>query len=221
VIAGTEPFSRKVIDAAKKLKVISRVGVGTDNIDLQAVKARQITVMTTPDSPSQAVAEHTIALLLDVLKRVSLYNSALRQEDYSTHAARLLMGQRCGIIGMGRIGKKVAHLLLAFGCDVSYFDPGVSIQSDRGIKKSNTINELVQTSEIITLHASGRSDNKPIITKSIIQNAKNDLVIINTARGSLIDEKALIWGLRNKKVVGAGLDVFPKEPYHGPLLSFS
>src|SRR5512136_1821331 len=121
VIAGTEAFTPAVLRSASRLKVISRVGVGTDNIDPSA--SRGIRICTTPRAPIQAVAEHTVALLLAIAKRVVTYNGNIRRGDFSVSPGILLAGKRVGLIGAGRIGRRVGELLEAFGCIVLFHDP--------------------------------------------------------------------------------------------------
>jgi len=221
VIAGTEIFSKKVIDSSKKLRVISRVGVGTDSIDIHHALHRNIQILNTPEAPVISVTEHTLGLLLAVLKRIPQYNQNVREGDYSVEQGVLLSGKVVGIIGLGRIGHRFATVLTALGCRIQYYDPFLkSIPPDTWISVPS-IKDLVRTSDIISLHAPPKSNGSPLIDSSVLKNCKKGLIIINTARGVLIDESALELAIQEGLVASAGLDVFLKEPYSGTLLKYS
>jgi D-3-phosphoglycerate dehydrogenase len=220
VIAGTESFSSRVISSSPDLAVISRVGVGTDTIDMEAARNAAIKVMTTPQSPVFAVAEHTIGLILAVQKKIPAYNHAVLEGDFSVQPSSMLKGKMVGIIGMGRIGQQVATLLDAFGCKIIYYDPFASLEVKRSWKKTASLDELLGMSDIISLHAPAQKDNTPILNREAFNQCRHGIRIINTARGSLVDESALSEALRTGRVAGAGLDVTIKEPYEGPLLAF-
>jgi len=217
VIAGTEPFTSRVLEAARDLRVISRVGVGLDSVDLEAASRRDIIVTTTPIAPVQAVAEHTLALLLAVAKRIPLYQERLRQGEDAPLPATLLAGKTAGIVGMGRIGSRVGELLDALGCRIAYFDPAVDAGRPSWSRKGS-LEELAEVADIITLHAPAQPGNRPLIGREIISRCRRGVLLVNTARGSLLDEEALARGLEQGVIAGAGLDVFAREPYHGPLL---
>ena len=219
VIAGTERFSSEIILQCGSLKIISRVGVGTDSLDLDAIRSRGIHVSTTPDSPVQAVAEHTLALLLSSLKRIPQYNEQMRRLDQAIVPGSLLSGKSVGIAGIGRVGSRVAELLEALGCHISYFDPLSTRKIPSGWKKFNSLEDMVSNVNILSIHSAPLSDGSPLITDEILSHAKG-ITIINTARGTLIDEQSLIRALSSEAVKSAALDVFPSEPYSGSLLGF-
>jgi D-3-phosphoglycerate dehydrogenase / 2-oxoglutarate reductase len=218
-IAGTEPFTRRVLDAAGDLKVISRVGVGLDSVDLEAAASHGIGVTITPSAPVQAVAEHTLALLLSVAKQIPVCQARLREGDAVPPPGLLVSGRTAGIVGMGRIGKRVAGLLEALGCRISYYDPGVDAGRAAWVRKER-LEDLARGADILTLHAPAQPGNRPLIGREIISLCRRGLILVNTARGSLIDEEALAYALEEGIVAGAGLDVFSREPYRGPLLRF-
>jgi D-3-phosphoglycerate dehydrogenase len=220
VIAGTEAFTADVLAAAPGLKVISRVGVGTDSIDLNAAAARGIRVCTTPRAPVQAVAEHALALLLAAAKGVVAYDRSIHQGDFSVSPGMLLAGKRAGIIGVGRIGRRVGELLEAFGCQVHYYDPADPSGLSPSWTRCRTLPDLLRDADILTIHASPPSDGKPILMKKEFQTCKTGVILINTARGNLISEDDMVLALREGKIGAAGLDVFSSEPYRGPLLGF-
>jgi len=220
VIAGTEPFSRRVMDASPGLRAISRVGTGTDSIDLPAASARGIQVFTTPEAPVQAVAEHTLALVLALSKRICPYNQEMRTGLERTVPGTLLSGKTAGIVGFGRIGSRVASMLSSLGCRVLVHDPLVGRRAVEGVDFAGSLEDLTGRADIITLHAAPEAHGKPIFDDRIFSLCRKGVLFINTARGSLVDEKALASAIMNGTVAGAGLDVFSREPYSGPLLGF-
>jgi D-3-phosphoglycerate dehydrogenase len=219
-IAGTEPFTDRVIEAADSLRIISRVGTGTDSIDLKAAERKGIRVFTTPHAPVQAVAEHTLALLLAVLKQIPQYNDALHRGIAETRGVSLLGGKRVGIIGLGRIGTRVATMLESLGCRITYYDPFTKEPAGKTWQRRGTLTDLVAGVDILTVHAPAQEEQRPLIDATVLGSCKKGIIIINSARGSLISEDAMISALENGTIAGAGLDVFPTEPYTGPLLSY-
>lgn len=215
LIAGTEPLTRKVISSAKKLKVISRCGVGMDNVDVQAAAESGIKVYNTPYGPTLAVAELTVGLILDLLRQVSIMDRDIRKGIWKKRMGNLLNGKKIGIIGFGRIGQKVAQLLLSFGVDISFCD--VSEQTCSLTCSPKRMDELLSWADIITLHCSAPSGCKTIIGKDELSKLKREALLINASRGSLIDEDALYLALKEGRLAGAAIDVFEKEPYKGPL----
>lgn len=219
VIAGTEKFSSSVLDRTPELRLISRVGVGTDSIDLGAARAHGIQVVTTPNSPVQAVAEHTLALLLAVTKHIPQYNEQMHKNDHTIVPGTLVQGKKAGIIGIGRVGTRVAEILENLGCQISYFDPFCTHVVPSSWKKVSSIEDLIAESDILSIHSAPLPEGKPLITGETLSRARS-LIIINTARGTLLDEQALIEALSQGRVKAAGLDVFPDEPYSGDLLKY-
>lgn len=220
-VAGTEPFTRNVFESAPHLRVISRVGVGLDNIDLEAAWDHGVTVVNTPSAPSLAVAEHTLSLILTVLKRITVYNENMRKNDVSIEPGLLLSGRRVGIIGLGRVGSKVAEMLDLLGCRVYYFDPFLSETPSTQWTHTNTLKELLSSVDIVTLHLPSQPNEKPLMDKAAFECCKHGIVLVNTARGSLVDDDALASAIEGGIVWGVGLDVFSNEPYTGKLLDFS
>jgi len=220
VIAGTEPFTKQVIESLSDLKVISRVGVGVDSIDLETARKHGIKIMNTPEAPVQAVAEHTLALILDLLKHIATYNQKMRVKDYSIEPGQLLSGKQIGIVGLGRIGYRVATLLDAFECKINYYDPWVKGDIPDHWKSESNLEQLLMKTDIISLHLPQQANGKPLLDEVSFNFIKKGAIIINTSRGSLIDEKALIKALLSGQIGAAGLDVVLKEPYTGKLLDF-
>jgi len=219
VIAGTETFNDAVFEHSPRLKAISRVGTGLDSIDLVAAKTRGIAILSTPRSPITAVTEHTISLIFSVMKNIPYYNDAMRKGSPQIRPGRLLAGKKVGILGLGKIGARVAAALDFFGCTVTYYDPFTPQPPDPAWKMVGSLPELVKDIDILTLHASADPAAPPLIDADVLSVSKQGLIIINTARGTLIDEAALLEALKTGQVSGAGLDVFCHEPYSMGLLT--
>ena len=220
VIAGTEKFTRRVFESSPNLRVISRVGVGLDSIDMDAAKEHGVIVINTPDAPIQPVAEHTLALIFAVLKHITIYNDNIRRGEYTVESGLLLNGRSVGIVGLGRIGRKVAEMLEALGCKIMYYDPFMAGESNNKWRRAESLYELLENADIVTLHLPPQKENKPILDIKAFEKCREGLVVINTARGSLIDEDALVQAIEKGVIWGAGLDVFPNDPYTGKLLDY-
>ena len=213
VIAGTESFTARVLASTDSLCVISRVGVGIDSIDLEGAERAQVEICTTPHATVDAVAEHTIALLLAILKNIPQYACGTNQV-----MPRFRLSEKVvGIVGMGRVGQRVATILEAFGCHITFYDPFLTSPPYNEWKQYQSIEMLAHNSDIITLHCPPLSGNCALFTHDLFQRCRKGVFIINTARGLLIDEDALVTALDDGIVAGAGLDVTQIEPYHGAL----
>ena len=221
VIAGTEKFTRRVFESAPNLRVISRVGVGLDSIDMDAAHEYGVTIVNTPNSPALSVAEHTIALIFTVLKRIATYNENMRKKDFTIKSGLLLAGRSIGIVGLGRVGWKVAEMLDMLGCKIYFYDPFLSDDPDTKWIRMDTLYDMLKSVDVVTLHVPSQLDGKAIMDKEAFEYCKNGTVIINTSRGALIDEDALAKAIEGGKVWGCGLDVFSHEPYSGTLLEYS
>lgn len=220
VIAGTEVFSKKVIEASTNLKVISRVGVGIDNIDLTTAENLRISILNTPDAPGLSVAEHTLALLLTILKNIPKYNNQMRSGNSTVEPGLMLSGKTVGIVGLGRIGYRVATMLAALGCTIHYYDPYIQSNPPSKWIGMSSLENLVNSVEVVSLHTAPQKEGTAIFDNRIFAQCKKGVIVINTARGSLIDEKALANALDAGIVTAAGLDVFPTDPYEGELLKY-
>ena len=212
IIAGTEKYDESVFSKLPQLKVISRVGVGIDSIDQSVAKARGIKVFNTPDGPTQAVAELVIGLILSLLRKTYLMDRELRQGNWKKEMGNLLSGKNVGIVGMGRIGRRVAELVNAFGAKVAYTDIAVDMKFPNAAPLP--LHDLLRWSDIVTLHC---SEKGRLLGAAELRGMKKGSWLINAARGTLIDEPSLIELLKNGHLAGAALDVFEQEPYSGPL----
>jgi D-3-phosphoglycerate dehydrogenase len=215
MIAGVEPITENVLNNAKSLKVISRCGVGMDSVNLEAAKKLGIIVTNTPDAPTIPVAELTIAHMLNLLRHLSLVNNEIKNSKWEPKMGALLNGKTVGIIGYGRIGRKVASLVQAFGANILVFDifPVTSYDKIKQVE----LNQVLINSDIITLHLPYTIENHHIISTEQFALMKPTALVLNISRGGLINETALLEALQNKRIAGAGIDSFENEPYAGPL----
>ena len=216
IIAGLESLTKKVLSSAKHLKVISRCGVGMDNVDLSEAKRLGIAVFNTADAPAKAVAELTLAHVLNQLRRVAEVDRNIRSGAWKPLMGNLLSRQTVGIIGCGRVGGQVARLLLSFGARVLVNDEFCEL-FPKNVEK-HELNELLGLSDVVTLHLPYSQESHHIINQGALERMKPTAILINTSRGGLIDENALFEAIRSGKLSGAGLDVYEKEPYSGKLL---
>ena len=216
LIAGTESLDRSILENLPILRIISRCGAGMDNIDPVAAAELNIKVFNTPFGPTLAVAELTVGLILDLLRKITLMDREIRAGIWKKHMGNLLRGKRVGIIGFGRIGQKTGELLRAFGCEIGYYD-NITIEGLNDLKiERMEMEELLRKSDIVTIHVSGKYE-KPLLGAKEIEMMKKDAWLVNVARGGVADEEALLNALKNGRLAGAALDVFEKEPYNGPL----
>ncbi len=218
VIAGVEPYDENVLNSLQNLKCISRSGVGVDNIDMEKAKQRGITVLNTPDVVVQPVAEMTIAMIFDLLRFLTLHTNLLKSGQWKKIAGHLLSGRKVGIIGLGRIGKKVAEMLKALNADVYGFDlyPDRIWAKQHDVKITSLL-DMLKVSDVLCIHVSVLKENPFILGRSEIAQMKKGSIIINTSRGQVVNEAALYEALKSGHLGGAGLDVFNNEPYKGPL----
>ena len=218
LIAGTEPLTAQVLEQAPRLRAISRVGVGTDNVDLAAAARLGIAVFNTPDAVTQAAAELTLGGILSVLRHIHFMDSELRDGRWTRKMGRLLSGQTVGVVGFGRIGKRVSTLLEPFGVDRIAYDifPDVAWAAEHGVTIT-PFDRLLGQADVVTIHTSKTPDVGPIFGAEQLALMKDGAVIVDTARGDVLDEEALAAELRSGRLGGAYLDVFSSEPYQGPL----
>lgn len=212
LIAGTEPITKEVLAGAKSLKAISRVGVGMDNINLVEAKKLNIKVYNTPDVLVDSVAELTIGLILNSLRKISLMDRNIRNKAWNKETGLLFKDKTLGIIGFGRIGKRVASFAKVFRANTIFYDVK-TIRS--GIARQVSLDKLVKNADIVSIHSSAKGT---IISRNEVGNMKKGVIIINTSRGTAIDEDVLYDGLKAGKIAFAALDVFSNEPYSGKLI---
>ena len=219
VIAGTESITKKIMENAPKLKMISRVGIGLDSVDLLTAKDKGIAVSYTPDAPAPAVAELTIGMMLTLLRSVHVSNFQMHLGEWHRYFGRRLSEVTIGIIGVGRIGTGVLEHLQGFR-NPKILVNDTSIKEDIG-KKFNvewvTKEEIYERSDVISLHLPLTGETKNMIKKDHLLSMKTDAIIINTSRGGIINESDLYGVMQSGHLSGAAIDVFNNEPYNGDL----
>jgi len=215
ILAGLEPLTDRVLSNAKSLRVIARCGTGLDSVDLQAANRLGIDVFNTPDAPTQAVAELTIAHMLNSLRHISTTDSNMRSGKWTPTMGSLLATKTVGLIGVGRIGSAVAKLAQAFGARVIGFDPVVNSHNSVELL---SLDEVLNQADIVSLHVPINDQTHHILNANTISRMKPGSIVVNVSRGGLIDESALHDALKSQHLSAAALDCFEDEPYSGPLL---
>ena len=218
IIAGLEPLTERVLRQAGPLRAISRCGTGLDNVDLNCACELGIIVDNTPDGPMEAVAELTVGLVFDLLRKISYLDRELRQGNWVKETGSLLFGKKIGIIGLGHIGRRVAEMLVGLGVKVS----GSDIQPDPDwLERSQvilaTFEDILRDSDIVSVHVSTDQETGHLIGTAELESMKKGAYLLNLSRGHVLDEEALYTALTQGHLSGAALDVFAKEPYSGPL----
>jgi len=215
LLAGVEPLTERVLTGADALRVIARCGTGMDSIDLQAAQRLNISVSNTPEAPAQAVAELTLGLMLDCLRQINHTDRSVRQGEWPRSQGRLLAARTVGIVGLGHIGRRVAALCQAFGAKVIAHDPHPQ-QISTGVTLVS-LSDLLEQADLITLHLPYSPSVHHLINAEAIARMQPGTVLINAARGGLVDEDALCAALNSGHIEAAALDSFEQEPYQGPL----
>ena len=216
VVLRTQPMTAEVIAAAPKLKIVSRHGVGYDAVDVTALNARGIPLAIVGDVNSRAVAEHTLMLMLAVARKVAQHDAAIRRGDWNVRNrfdTVELDGKSLLLAGFGRIGRRVAELARAFGMTVTAYDPFVKPEAIArlGVKPAADLLKALAEADYVSLHMPG-SATGAVIFEEELRAMKPGAILINAARGGLVDEALLDRALREGKLAGAGLDVLKSEP---------
>ncbi len=220
VIAGTEKYPASVLNNGR-LKVLSRVGIGLDNVPLKECNEYGIKVTYTPDAPSQGVAELTVGNIINLIRIVLPSDKSVREGAWNRYLGFLISDLTIGIVGMGRIGKLVTKFLQPFKPNILACD----IKPDIEFGKTFNISwvdkdEIFSTSDLVTLHIPYNSQNHHYVNRQAIALMKTGSFLINTSRGPIVEEKAIYDAILQKHLNGVALDVFEKEPYEGPLTQF-
>jgi D-3-phosphoglycerate dehydrogenase len=219
LIAGTEPLTREVLLRAPRLKVISRCGTGLDNVDLAAAAELGIQVRNTPDAHVDAVAELTLAVMLSTLRRLPEADRSIRAGAWEKPMGRLLRGRTVGLVGLGRVGKRLIELLSPFHVTVLASDP----HEDRDFAAASGVeyvrlDDMLEHADIVSLHLPYSAQVHHLFDADRLSRMKPGSILVNCARGGLVDEAALCSALQEGHVGGAHLDTFEHEPYEGPLI---
>jgi D-3-phosphoglycerate dehydrogenase len=219
IITGTDELTAKVINSADRLKTIAKHGVGLETIDLEAARARGIVVSATPGAIHESVADLTLALVLALARSIIPAHLSTRAGGWKPFFGMELKGKTLGIVGLGRIGKAVCDRARAFGMTVIAHDPcpDEGFSAGRGVEYVS-LKTLLAKSDVVTLHAPADEAAAPLIGRAELAAMKKSAFLINTARGKLVDEDALLSALREGRLAGAGLDTFMNEPPAGSAL---
>ena len=209
-------IDKEILDSAKKLKSISTYSVGFDHIDVNYAKKKKITIGYTPDVLTNATAELTIGLMMDILRRITEGDSIIRKGKWNEifgpfdYVGTEILGKTIGILGMGRIGKTVAKKALCLGMNVLYHNTKPTTKT--GKAKYVSLNELFKKSDVISIHVPYSKNTHHMINSKLLGKMKKTSFLINTSRGKVVNEKDLLKALQLKKIQGAALDVFEDEP---------
>jgi len=221
-IAGLDSITAEALQAADRLQVISRYGVGVDNVDLEYTRKENIIVTNTPGSNSVSVAELALGLMLALIRQIPQAVQATRAGEWPRINGLTLEGKTVGIVGFGSIGRQLGRRLNGFNCRILAYDPfpDLPFASEFGIHFA-TLDEVLHQSDIISLHLPLSSSTQGLVNENFLNQMKPGAMLINTARGDIVDETALLNALQSGHLGGAGLDVFCQQPPDpsNPLLS--
>jgi D-3-phosphoglycerate dehydrogenase len=215
VVRSETKVTAELMDSALRLRAVGRAGVGVDNIDVPAATSRGVVVMNAPDGNTITTAEHTIAMLIALARRVPQANASLKSGRWERKRfiGVELRGKTLGIIGLGRIGRVVASRARGFGMNIIAFDPFIAPEQARDLElETVALDEVFARADFLTVHTPLTSETRGIIGAAAFSRMKRGVRIINCARGGLIDERALLAAIREGMVAGAALDVFEQEP---------
>lgn len=219
LIAGTEPITEAVLARAPNLRLIARVGIGLDSVALRASRAKGIVATYTPSAPSPAVAELAIGQMLALLRQTHAANREVREGVWKRRIGRRLGLMTVGVVGVGRIGRLVIRHLHGWGTRILAHDlvEDNDFAQETGCQWTD-LPTILRDADIITIHVPLTRRTRALIGKPELATMKRDAILINTARGEIIDEPALVQALRERPSFAAAIDVFGEEPYHGELL---
>lgn len=213
LVAGVDTWNEDVFKLAPNLKVIGRFGIGVDNIDLEAAKTHGIKVMNARAINSDSVAECTVGFILSVLRNIINLNKSTREGKWERYVGNTIRGKKIGLVGFGAIAQYTAKLLSAFETEIYAYDvyPNIEAAKKLGVTMTD-LDTIIKQSDIITLHVPLTPETTKLFSDKEFEMMKDTAIIVNVARGQVIDEKALYTALKEKKIAGAGLDVFEAEP---------
>ena len=218
VIAGVEPYDERLLRQMPKLRLISRCGAGTDSIDEDAARALRIAVRATPEVVVEPVAQLTVAMILALARNFPGHLSDFRQGFWTKRAGHLLSEWTVGLVGFGRIGRRVGDYLRPFGVRIVVFDPRMDPGTSFEGVTIGDFEMLLKEADLVSLHAGRRKEEGPLMRAHEFSLMKRGSFLVNTARGYLVEEAALLAALQRGHLAGAALDVFEEEPYTGPLM---
>lgn len=214
VIRSATKVTKELIDAAPNLKYVVRAGEGTDNIDKGYCQEKGIKVSNTPGANNNSAAEHAVALMLSVLRKTAQADASMKRGEWNKDAftGNELTNKTVGIMGFGRIGQIVAKRISGFEPKILFFDPMVHASQVSWATKVNTLEELFSQADIVTIHTPLLDATKGAVNSNLLSKMKPTAILVNAARGKIVNENDLYEALKNKKIKGAGFDVFANEP---------
>jgi D-3-phosphoglycerate dehydrogenase / 2-oxoglutarate reductase len=218
IASSLTQFNSAFFARTPALRVVARTGIGIDNITLDDATAYGVAIINTPDAPSVSTAEHAILLMLATTKRLRRVINALvdgeRRNFFTDHDATELEGLQLGVVGLGRIGRRVSVYGAGLGMKVKGYDPFIPAEqiAQMGIEAATDLEDLLRTSDVVSLHVPATAETNRLMNAERFAMMKPDAYLVNTARGSLVDESALLHALESGSLRGAGLDVFDPEP---------
>ena len=212
VIAGLDRFDRQVIARADCLRVIARYGTGVDNVDLEAAREKGIIVTNTPAANADSVAELTVGLILALARNIVRADRETRVGLWPRLQGISVNGKSVGLIGFGAIGRRVAQKLSGLGCQVLAYDPYADPTSARELARFVSREEVIAAADFLSLHCPLTAQTRGMVDETFLKTMKRGAFLINTARGELVDEAALVAALKEGRLRGAALDVFTRQP---------
>ena len=210
IIAGLEDYNKKIINLFKNLKIISRFGVGIDNLDLKTLKEKKIVFKTTNNSTPYATAEYAFSLTVNLLRKININDQNLKKKKWIPNIDKTLKDKTIGILGHGKVGKISSQLFKKFNCKVLIHDK-------KKINNKVSIQRLFKESDVISVHLNLNKNTNNLIGKNLMRLMKKSALLVNTSRGEIINENDLFFYLKKRKISGAALDCFTVEPYSGKL----
>lgn len=213
-VAGVEIYDDAMLAEAGRLRIISRLGVGLDNVDLVAARDRGIDVVNVPGGNAAAVAELAIGFMIAVLRRLTDMNRAAKAGRWDRFVGHELAGRTIALIGFGAIARLVARRLRGFDVDLVAYDPfgDPAVAAEYGVRLADSAEAAVAGAHVVSVHAPHTADTHHTVDDSLISAMRPGAIVVNTSRGGLVDEAALLRGLESGRIAGAGLDVFEVEP---------
>ena len=212
VIRSATNLDKAIIDKGKSLKIIARCGVGVDNIDVDYAKSQNIFVTNSPSANLLSVVELTVSLIISAARKINLSDTHVKESKWNRKefVGIELHGKQVGIIGFGKAGKLVSEIMKSFGMSIAFYDP--YIKDWNGTEKNLELDELLKTSDVVSIHVIKTKETKNLISKQKLDLLKENAILVNTSRGGVLDEDYLIELLKLKKIFGIGLDVYSEEP---------
>ncbi len=219
IVAGTEPFREDLLARLGTLRVLSRCGTGVDNVDVGAASRRGIPILRTPDGPAPAVAELALAMILGLARRLPLHDRLVRSGRWEARSGDLLEERTLAIVGLGRIGRRLAEIARPLFRRIVAVEPVPDLPTcERLAVELLSLDEALAAADVVSLHLPSAPETRGLFDAARLARMKRGAYLVNTARGELVDEAALLAAIESGRLAGAALDVFAEEPYRGPLL---